>query len=62
MAVLQDCLDRLNTIGRRSGSVEQKDRRRILRCRGCAGRQSERCDARDELDASVFHEMRATPT
>ena len=61
MPGLQDCLDRLNTVGRRSGSVEQNNRRRIVRCRWCAGRQSNRCDARDELDASAFHEMRATP-
>ena len=61
MPVLQDCLDRLHIIGRRSGSFEQKNWRNIVRRRWSAGRQDQRRDARDKLNASAFHETRATP-
>src|ERR1044071_156202 len=60
MAVLQNSRDRLNIIGRRSGSIEQKYWRNSVRRRWSAGRQNQQRNARDELDVSVFHDTRAT--
>src|SRR5437867_6690903 len=58
MVILQDFLDRRDIIARRSLPIEQKNGGRIfVRRRWIATGHDNRCDARDELDNPVFHEL-----